>query len=213
MDIKVAIFDDDPQLLEAVILLLERFPGVELTGAFTDTVDYLGKLAAHTPDVVLMDIEISPANGIEATRMILQQFPHIKVLIQTVFEEDQKVFMAVCAGASGYLVKSGLSKTLLSSIIEVYQGGASISPSIARKILSLFNRHFPKAALQQEYNLSRREKEVLKYLVEGYSYKMIAGKCSLSYETIKTYISRIYAKLHVASMTEAVAKAIFENLI
>lgn len=213
MDIKVTIFDDDPRLLEAVILLLERFPGVELTGAFTDTVDYLGKLTAHTPDVVLMDIEISPVNGIEATRMILQQFPHIKVLIQTVFEEDEKVFMAVSAGASGYLVKSGLSKMLLSSIIEVYQGGASISPSIARKILSLFNRHFPKAALQQEYNLSRREKEVLKYLVEGYSYKMIADRCSLSYETIKTYISRIYAKLHVASMTEAVAKAILENLI
>lgn len=213
MDIKVAIFDDDPQLLEAVILLLERFPGVELTGAYADTADYLGRLANRPPDVVLMDIEIPPVNGIEATRIILQQFPEIKVLIQTVFEEDDKVFMAICAGASGYLVKSDLSKTLLSSIIEVYHGGASISPSIAKKILALFNRHFPKAALKQEYHLSRREKEVLKYLVEGYSYKMIAHKCALSYETIKTYISRIYEKLHVASMTEAVAKAIFEDLI
>jgi DNA-binding NarL/FixJ family response regulator len=213
LDIKIAIFDDDPQLLEAVILLLERMPGIELTGAYTDTVDYVGNLTLDTPDVVLMDIEISPVNGIEATRGILQRFPSIKVLIQTVFEDDEKVFRAICAGASGYLLKSGLSKNLLYSIVEVNQGGASISPSIAKKILSLFNRHFPKATLQQEYNLSRREKEVLKLLVEGYSYKMIADRCSLSYETIKTYIGRIYEKLQVASMTEAVAKAIFENLI
>jgi DNA-binding NarL/FixJ family response regulator len=212
MSIKVAIFDDDPKFLDAILMLMEEATGMELTGAYQDTTGFIGRLRKATPDIVLMDIGIAPVNGIEATKEIVEHFPGTKVLIQTVFEEDQKVFGAICAGASGYVLKSGLPSVLQSSIREVHEGGAFMSPPIARKILSLFQKHFPKSALQQEYNLSRREKEVLKYLVEGYSYKMIADKCTVSYETIRTYIKRIYEKLHVASMTEAVAKAIFENL-
>jgi DNA-binding NarL/FixJ family response regulator len=213
MDIKVAIFEDNIKFLDAISIMMDGLPGLELLGAFPDTDNIIGRLKASTPDIVLMDIEIAPLNGIDATRLILKHFPSVKILIQTVFDEDSKVFAAICAGASGYIVKRYLPHSLVSSVTELYQGGTPMSPGIANKILTLFRDYFPKAGLHENYNLNKREKEILKYLVDGLSYKMIAAKCFLSFETIKTYIKRIYEKLHVASMTEAVAKAIYENLI
>ena len=194
-------------------MLVEGLPGVELVGAFSTTENMVSRMMEVKPDIVLMDIEISPLNGIEATKLILQHYPNVKILIETVFDEDSKVFAAICAGASGYILKRYLPDSLYNSIVDLYNGGTPMSPGIAIKILALFRNYFPKAGLHENYNLSKRERQVLKYLVEGLSYKMIADKCTLSYETIKTYINRIYEKLHVASMTEAVAKAIYENLI
>ena len=212
MPIRIAIFDDNPKFLDAVSTFLDDLPDIELTGVFPNTLNLAGRLQDNIPDIVLMDIGITPVDGIDATKSILQRFPSVKILIQTVFDEDSKVFAAICAGASGYIVKRDLPNSLLGSITELYNGGSPMSPGIAGKILRLFREHFPKAGLQANYNLNKREKEILKYLVEGLSYKMIAARCSLSFETIKTYIKRIYEKLHVASMTEAVAKAIYERL-
>jgi DNA-binding NarL/FixJ family response regulator len=165
------------------------------------------------PDVVLMDIGITPLDGIEATRSIIKRYPKMKVLMQTVFDEEAKVFAAICAGASGYVLKTTHLDVLLPYILDVFEGGAAMSPTIAGKTLRLFRDHFQAGEKYEDYKLSVREKEVLKYLTEGYSYKMIADRCQVSFETIKTYIKRIYEKLHVASMTEAVVKALKENLV
>jgi DNA-binding NarL/FixJ family response regulator len=212
MSIKLAIFEDNPKFIDALCLLIERFPELELTGVYVDTTQIVERLRDNPPDIVLMDIKIKPLNGIESIRLILQHFPAIKVLVQTVFEDDNHVFAAICAGASGYILKRHLPVSLNTYIKEIFEGGAPMSPNIAQKILLLFREHFPVSVMPVEYNLSKREKEILKYLVEGSSYKMIADKCVISIETVKTHIKRMYDKLHVASMTEAVAKAIYEKL-
>jgi DNA-binding NarL/FixJ family response regulator len=212
MSVKVAIFEDNEKFLEALSILIGESPQFELTGAWLNTRDVILHLKKNLPDVVLMDIGISPFNGIDATKLITQNYPDVKILIQTIFEDDDKVFAAICAGASGYLLKSNLPLGLPAFITEVMTGGSPMSPTIARKILRLFRDHFHKTDLVENYNLSKREKEILKYLVEGGSYKIVAEKCGIAFETVKTHIKNIYEKLHVASMSGAVAKAINENL-
>ena len=213
MSVKVAIYEDNAKFLEALSILISDIPDFTLTGAWLNTRDIIFQLKDNTPDVVLMDIGISPFNGIEATKLIIKTFPQVKILIQTIFEDDDKVFAAICAGASGYLLKSNLPLTLPASINDLMTGGSPMSPTIARKILGLFKNHFHKTDLFENYNLSKREKEILKYLVEGGSYKIVADKCGIAFETVKSHIKNIYEKLHVASMSGAVAKAIHENLI
>jgi len=213
MHVKVAIYEDNAKFLEALSILISGIPKFELTGTWLNTKDIIRQLNENTPDVVLMDIGISPLNGIDATKLIVKNFPQVKILIQTIFDDDDKVFAAICAGASGYLLKSYLPLVLPASINELMTGGSPMSPSIARKILGLFKDHFHKTDLLENYNLSKREKEILKHLVEGGSYKIVADKCGIAFETVKTHIKNIYEKLHVASMSGAVAKAIHENLI
>jgi DNA-binding NarL/FixJ family response regulator len=167
------------------------------------------------PDVVMMDIEMPGVNGIEGVRQIKKNFTKINVLMQTSFEDDDKVFNAICAGASGYILKNTMPARILESIVEVYQGGSPMSPSVARKVLGFLQQ--PQADFAKtdvpDYNLSNREKEVLSCLVKGMSYKMIADTCHISYETVRSHMKNIYEKLHVASMTEAVAKAINQRLV
>jgi DNA-binding NarL/FixJ family response regulator len=212
MSVKVAIFEDNAKYLEALNIQVDGLPGMELTGAYLNTNDLITWLEINTPEVVLMDIAISPIDGIEATKLIMENFSGIKILIQTVFEDDEKVFAAICAGASGYVLKSHLPLALLPSINELISGGSPMSPTIARKTLSLFREHFHKTKLVENYNLSKREKEILKCLVEGGSYKVTAKKCGIAHETVKSHVRKIYEKLHVTSMSGAVAKAIRENL-
>jgi DNA-binding NarL/FixJ family response regulator len=212
MSVKLVIYEDNTKIIEALRIFIERWPELELIGIYTETDDIVRQLAKGIPDIVLMDIKIKPLNGIESTRLILKHYPTVKILIQTVFEDDNHVFAAICAGASGYILKRHLSESLPSYLKEIAEGGAPMSPGIAQKILLLFRQHFPDTATLANYNLSKREKEILKHLVEGLSYKMIADKCSISVETVKTHFKRIYEKLHVASMTAAVAKAIHEKL-
>jgi DNA-binding NarL/FixJ family response regulator len=213
MGVRVTIFEDNAKFLDALSLLIRSIPELELTGAWDSTDGLMEKIAAGRPDLVLMDIGIAPVGGIEATRQIVQRHPEIKILVETVFDDDNSVFAAICAGAMGYILKDDLAGTLLPFIREVNMNGAPMSPTIANKILRLFRDHFPAGQLKETYNLSKREKEILRCLVEGMSYKMIAGACNISFETVKTYIKRVYEKLHVASMTEAVVKALRENLI
>ena len=212
MGVKLAIFEDNPKFIEAIGIMVEAMNEVELVGVYTDTSDIVNQLSDSRPDIVLMDIKIKPLNGIESTKLILEHFPQIRILMQTVFEDDNHVFAAICAGASGYILKRHLQDALPAYLKEIQNGGAPMSPNIAQHILALFRKHFFHTTLAESYNLSKREKEILKLLVEGLSYKMIADRCSISIETVKTHFKRIYEKLHVASMTEAVAKAIYENL-
>lgn len=189
-------------------------PGLLACGVFTDCTDADHKIRQCRPDVVLMDIGMPGMDGIMATRHLVKQWPELKVLIQTVFEDDDKIFSAICAGASGYILKSTSPSRLVEAIHEVYNGGSPMTPFIASRVLKLFQQFAPSAQAEAErLTLSAREKEILGLMVEGNSFHVIAGKCFISYETVKTHIKRIYKKLHVASASEAVVKAIREHLI
>lgn len=216
MPVRIVLFDDNTKIVEAFRLLFSESPGFVLCACFTDTLWIEKRIETSKPDVVLMDINIPPVDGIEATRIINRKFPDVRIIIQTVFDEDKKVFAALCAGASGYLLKSSNTDMMMKAISDIMDGGMPMSPSIAVKVLNLFRtgamRNLSLSG-QENYQLSKREKGVLKLLVNGFSYKMIASDCGISYETVKSHIRNIYSKLQVASMTEAVAKAINEGLV
>ena len=207
---KIAVFEDNQKYRESLEFVIVTSNDMELCGSFEDTNRLLQRIEALQPDVVLMDINIPGKNGIEATKEIKEHFPAVQICMQTVFEDDDKVFASLCAGASGYILKNTLPDKILQAIREVNDGGAFFTPSIAKKVLFNFQQQPEKA----EYiKLTDKEKEVLKYLVEGMSYKMIADKIFLSVHTIHSHIKNIYEKLHVNSKGEAVAKAIKNRLV
>ncbi len=211
----MTIFEDRKAVREAISMLVEGTSGLELAGAYPDCSNLESRISHSNPDVVLMDIEMPGMNGVEAVKIIKKKFPKITVVMQTVFEDDDKVFDAICSGASGYLLKDTPPSRLMESIIEAHEGGAPMSPTIAKKTLNLFQKFLSPLSgnSDADYHLTRREKEVLEWLVKGYSYKMIASACTISFDTVRTHIRNIYHKLHVASMSEAVAKAIRERLV
>lgn len=208
--IKVIIFDDNASLRDSVAMLLQDNIDFTLAGAYSHCLDVIENIKDTTPDVVIMDIDMPGMNGIEGVTLIRKNFPAVQVLMLTVFDDDEKVFAAIKAGAGGYILKNAEPKNLLQAISEVYYGGAPMTPGIARKVLHQFQTILPEE--EKDYHLSIREKEVLALLVEGLSYKMIAGKLKITYDTVRAHMKKIYEKLHVASMTEAVAKAINQKL-
>jgi DNA-binding NarL/FixJ family response regulator len=216
MAIRVSIFDDNKKLLDSLSVLIDGSPGFQIGGTFPDCTDLESKIEKSQPDVILMDIEMPGINGIEAVKIVKQLFPRINVLMQTAFESDENVFEAICAGASGYILKNTPPARILEFIVDVYQGGSPMSPSVARRVLGFLQKEKDvekKAAVAIDYNLTAREKEVLGCLVNGMSYKMIADNCNITYETVRSHMKNIYEKLHVASMTEAVAIAINQKLV
>ena len=166
-------------------------------------------------DVVLMDIEMHGTNGIEATKTISAIFPEIKVLIQTVFNDSDKIFTALCAGASGYILKTETPAKQLDAINEVFNGGAPMSPSIAKKVMLFFQQKniILVSPENNDYQLSSREKDILAMMSGGNNYRTIAQKAFISYETVRTHVKRIYKKLHVASRAEAIQKAQQQGLV
>ena len=208
--IKVIIFDDNDSLRDSVAMLLKESGNFTLVGAYAECLDVTNNIRNTKPDVVIMDIDMPGMNGIEAVKVLRNNFPTVQVLMFTVFDDDEKVFAAIKAGAGGYILKNAEPQNLLHAISEVYNGGAPMTPGIARKVLHQFHDMLPEE--KKDYNLSTREKEVLGLLVEGFSYKMIAGKLNITYDTVRAHMKKIYEKLHVASMTEAVAKAINQKL-
>jgi DNA-binding NarL/FixJ family response regulator len=215
MNLRIAIFDDNKNIRESITLLLKTVPGFEVVGSFSHVLDCVEDVRDCKPDIVLMDIEMPGMTGIEAVKTIKKEFPHIQVLMQTVFEDDDRVFDSICAGASGYILKNYLNTKLIESIMELQYGGSPMSPSVARKVLNKMQQ-IPQHVRPEEspdYQLTPREKEVLTCLVNGQSYKMIAADLHISYETVRSHVKKIYEKLHVASLTEVVAKAINQRLV
>lgn len=210
--IRVAVFDDNKPRRDLLKLLLNSTEGFTCTGAYEDCRDVVRNISSEVPDVVLMDIDMPYVNGIEGLKLIRKQFPEVKILMQTIFEDDEKIFNAIVAGADGYILKKTPPAKLLDSITEVMHGGAPMTPSVARQVLLLFNNKYSQTE-KKDFDLTAREQEILGYLVQGFSYKMIADKCNVSYPTVNTHISHIYEKLHVSSGTEAVAKAIEQNIV
>jgi DNA-binding NarL/FixJ family response regulator len=208
--IKVIIFDDNNSLRDSVSMLLQDTVDFTLVGAYAHCLDVIENIKETKPNVVIMDIDMPGMNGIEGVKLIRRNFPTVQILMLTVFDDDEKVFAAIKAGADGYILKNAEPKKLLNAISEVYNGGVPMAPGIARRVLHQFQAILPDE--QKDYHLSMREKEVLGLLVDGLSYKMIAGKLNITYDTVRAHMKKIYEKLHVASMTEAVAIAITQKL-
>ena len=210
--IRVSIFEDNKHLRESLYYLINGTEGFSCTGAYNDCSDLLFQLKRNPADVVLMDIEMPGINGIEGVKLIKQQLPSIQVLMQTVFHDDENIFNAICAGASGYILKTTSPAGYMEAIKDVYNGGSPLSGSIARRVLELFQKNIIPTA-SNDYQLTPKEKEILQQLVKGKSFKMIADVIGATYETVRTHMKNIYAKLHVNSNTEAVSKALQEKIV
>ncbi|NLO71485.1 MAG: response regulator transcription factor [Porphyromonadaceae bacterium] len=208
---KVTIYEDNDLLRESLTYLIKGADSLEFSGAYPDCRNILEECETNQPNVILMDIDMPYISGIDATRLVKDKFPAIEIMMLTVFEDRDKIFDALRAGASGYLLKKTSSVKIIESIIELSNGGSPISSEIARKVLEFFstkNRNF-----DNEYTLSERELDVLKCLVAGDSYKMTAEHCNISIGTVCCHIHSIYRKLAVNSKSEAVIKAIKERLV
>ena len=212
-EIRVAIFEDNPIMMDAYRSILNGSPGYICTGSFTSCNNWKNDIKRSNPDVVLMDIEMTGINGIEATRLIKKEFFPVKILMQTVFEDDAKIFEALCAGANGYILKNRSPVKMLEAITDVQNDGVAFNPVVASKVAKLFQQFIAPSATINNYQLTDIEKEILQFLTEGLPMPRIAEKIFLSYHTVRDHVKNIYQKLHVASATEAVAKALKEKLV
>lgn len=210
--IRVTIFEDNKHLRESLYYLINGTEGFTCTGSYPDCNDLVFSIKRSLPDVVLMDIEMPGMSGIEAVKIIKQNFPFVQVLMQTVFHDDDNIFNAICAGASGYILKTTSPAGYIEAVKDVYNGGSPMTGSIARRVLDLFQKNIMPAA-DHDYQLTPKEKEILQQLVKGKSFKMIADVIGTTYETVRTHMKNIYAKLHVNSNTEAVSKALKEKIV
>ena len=216
MKIKLAIVDDNTFLTKAVKDKLSFFDDIDIKWTAMDGSQALTHLEEnHNLDIILMDIEMPVLNGIETTQVVKQKYPHIKIVMLTVFDNDENIFKAIQAGADGYLLKEVNPENLHKGIVETLNGGAAMNPSIAMKTLKLLRNptSFENLSDTEEISLSKREIEVLEQLSKGLSYTVIAGHLFLSPSTVRKHIENIYKKLRVHSKIEAVQKAKKHNLI
>jgi DNA-binding NarL/FixJ family response regulator len=209
--IRLVIYDDNRARRESLEALLSLTDNMEWAGSFSDCSTVAEDMEALMPDVVLMDIEMPNVDGISGVREIKKHFPGVKIIMQTVFENTEKIFAALQAGAEGYILKNAPVEAIIQSIEEVYNGGAYMTPSVALRVMRYFNT--PAATLPEEYNLTKKEKEVLTLLADGNSYKMVADKMGISYYTVNTHVKHIYDKLQVHSIGEAVSMAIKNKIV
>ncbi len=207
---RIAIFEDNKNLRQSLSLIVNHSPGLSCTGAFSDCTNLIADVQQANPDVILMDIDMPVMSGIEAVAIVSEKFPQIKVIMQTIFDDSNKIFAAIKAGAAGYLLKNTSPAKLVESINEVVNGGAPMSASVALKVLQYYR---DQTQLESKYNLSPREKELLQHLVNGQSYKVIADELFISLSTVQTHIRNIYDKLQVNSKSQAVAKTLRERLL
>jgi DNA-binding NarL/FixJ family response regulator len=208
---RIVIYEDNHQLRKSIQLLLLTQPGYEVVGAFDNANNTEGEIKELQPDLVILDIDLPGRKGTEAVAAIKEKFPLVIVIMHTVFEDDDKLFTSLCAGANGYILKKTSPTRFLQYISEALHGGAPFSPSIAQKILKTFQQT-PQPSVPQ-YQLSEREKEVLVLLVKGYTYKAIAAELFISLDTVRKHVCHIYDKLHVSCGKEAVALAIRQRLV
>lgn len=209
--IKVVVYDDNERRRKSLEALLMLSDGISCIGSFCDCSTVLINMVDLQPNLVLMDIEMPNVNGIEGVKIIKQNYPEIKIIMQTVFEDDEKIFAALQAGAEGYILKNAPAEKIIQSIIEVSNGGAFMTPSVALRVMKHFNNK-PESDNSQ-HNLTIKEKAVLKNLTEGMSYKMVADKMGISFYTVNSHIKKIYEKLHVHSLGEAISFAMKNNIV
>lgn len=203
--ISVVIVEDDEQIRDGISALLNTAGEFVLKGVFADCRSLLEKLDDILPDVFLMDISMPGMSGIECTAKIKSIYPAANIVMLTVYENDAQIFDSLRAGASGYILKRTPLDQIIEAIKDVHQGGAPMTPSIAKRVLNFFNETGIKL---NDYNLTKREKEILQELVNGSSYKKISDTLFISLDTVRSHIKNIYQKLHVGSKSEAVAKAL-----
>ena len=211
--INVAIVEDNSTIREGLAALINGTDGYKCTGSYFDCETFLLELEKTEIDVVLMDIALPGMDGIEGVKRATEKKPDLDILMLTIYEESEKVFDALCAGACGYLVKKTPPSRLLEAIKEVNEGGSPMSSQIARDVIKAFKEGATPTEEDLAYKLSTREKEVLNLLAEGNNYQEIAEELFISVDTVRHHIRNIYKKLHVHSRSEAVAKAIRKKLI
>ena len=204
--IKVAIVEDNNTLRNSLESLFNRTEGMRCAASLNNLLNVVSEIGSSLPDIVLMDIGLPNISGIEGVRTVKSNFPRIQVMMFTVFDDDEKIFDAIRAGASGYLLKKTPPEEIIQAIRDLYQGGAPMTASIARRVIQSFQA--APSTIVQDYQLTVRENEILYSLVDGLSYKKIADKYCVSISTIRTHICNIYNKLHVNSKAEAVAKVL-----
>ncbi|MBP6588899.1 MAG: response regulator transcription factor [Chitinophagaceae bacterium] len=212
MPVKIVIYEDNANLRESLNSLLSLTDAYVVAASFPDCSDIVNQVRSIQPGVLLMDIDMPGINGIEAVKKVREFDKQVQIIMLTVFDDNTHVFEAIYAGANGYLLKKYVSDKLLSAISEVLEGGAPMSPSIARMIIGNLQQPVQQVP-ENNYQLTAREKETLQLLSQGNSFKMIAAELGISIDTVRTHIKRIYDKLHVRSQIEAVSKAINEKLV
>jgi DNA-binding NarL/FixJ family response regulator len=215
--IRVVIIEDQPEIREGLQQILDGAEGYSCTGGYESMEDALSDLPRlmkspdTTPSVILTDIGLPQMSGIDGIRILKANYPSLPIMVLSVFEDDDRIFEAICAGATGYLLKKTPPDRLLASLREVVDGGSPMSPEVARRVVNLFHRLQPPP--KESWNLTPHEKRILKLLVEGHIYKTAAAELKVSVFTISFHVRHIYEKLQVHSKSEAVAKAVRNNLV
>lgn len=211
MPTRILLYDDNEALRASMEALISDFPDFELLATMPNAETVETDIASLRPDVILMDIDMPAVNGVEAVKRIRKINAQLPVIMLTVFDDNENIFKAICGGASGYILKRYATEEIPAAIRDVLTGGAPMTGSVARKVLLMVPR--AKTNDQEKSNLSGRETEILQFLVNGYSYKMIASEMKISIDTVRFHIKKIYDKLHVHSATEAVSKALKNKLL
>jgi DNA-binding NarL/FixJ family response regulator len=209
--IRVAIVEDQREIREGLALLIGASPGFRCVGSWPSMEEALAAIDAERPDVLLVDLELPGMSGIDGIRLLKEQHPALLMLVLTVYDDDDRIFHAVCAGASGHLLKKTPPPRLLEAINEVVEGGSPMSPEVARRVLELFRRYRPPE--QSDHELTPHQVRLLRLFVEGHNYKSAAGKLGVSVNTVAFHVQQIYSKLQVHSKSEAVAKALRAGII
>ena len=209
--ISVALIEDEHAIRKGLSVLINGTPGYRCVGAFGSVEEALGSLRGEAPNVLLLDINLPGMSGAEGARFLNAKYPSTQILMLTVYDEEDKIFESICNGASGYLLKRTPPAELLEAIRELHEGGAPMSPEVARKVVQLFQQSPPPRKVA--HNLTPHEISFLRMLAEGYSYQAAADHFHVSINTVRDYIRSIYEKLHVHSKTEAVRKAITNGII
>ena len=209
--IRTAIIEDQDDIREGLVSLIGFTPGFKSCGSYGSMEEALDRIPRDQPDVVLSDIGLPGMDGIQGIKVLKERFPNLLILMLTVYDDDERIFDALCAGANGYLLKRTPPMRLLESLREAVDGGSAMSPEVASKVISLFREIRPPE--RADYDLTPHELRLLKLLVEGNNYNTAAKELGSSINTVKFYIKRIYEKLQVHSKSEAVAKALIERLL
>ena len=209
-NIKVAIIEDRREIREGLSTLIQFTDGFSSVGQFYSMEEALMTMGDRLPDIVLIDIGLPGMSGLEGIEILRQRYPQLLMLVLTVHDDDERIFRAICAGASGYLLKKTPPARLLESIRETFVGGSPMSPEVARRVIDLFRKIAPPKNV--DYHLTAHETRLLKLLVEGHNFKSLAAKLNVSVNTISFHMRSVYEKLEVHSKSEAVAKALRQGL-